>query len=296
MEESMKDITGTTAVCGLIGHPVSHTLSPLIHNTLSQLLGIELVYVPFEVAPERVKEAVEGAYALNIKGLNVTVPHKSAVIPYLTDIDPLAEKIGAVNTLVRTADGYKGYNTDMPGLYRELQSEGVEIAGRDVILLGAGGVSRAVAFLCAQYGANRVYILNRTIEKAQEIAKEVNQSFGRECLVPMMLSAYREIPEGKYPVIQGTSVGLAPHEDQAVIEDPEFYKLVETGVDLIYRPAQTKFMKLAKAAGAQAYNGLKMLLYQGIMAYELWNEIQVSEEMAGLVYQKMKEALGIYEE
>lgn len=292
----MKDITGTTAVCGLIGHPVSHTLSPLIHNTLSQLLGIELVYVPFEVAPERVKEAVEGAYALNIKGLNVTVPHKSAVIPYLSDIDPLAEKIGAVNTLVRTADGYKGYNTDMPGLYRELQSEGVEIAGRDVILLGAGGVSRAVAFLCAQYGANRVYILNRTIEKAQEIAKEVNQSFGRECLVPMMLSAYREIPEGKYPVIQGTSVGLAPHEDQAVIEDPEFYKLVETGVDLIYRPAQTKFMKLAKAAGAQAYNGLKMLLYQGIIAYELWNEIQVSEEMAGLVYQKMKEALGIYEE
>ena len=292
----MKDITGTTAVCGLIGHPVSHTLSPLIHNTLSQLLGIELVYVPFEVAPERVKEAVEGAYALNIKGLNVTVPHKSAVIPYLSDIDPLAEKIGAVNTLVRTAGGYKGYNTDMPGLYRELQSEGVEIAGRDVILLGAGGVSRAVAFLCAQYGANRVYILNRTIEKAQEIAKEVNQSFGRECLVPMMLSAYREIPEGKYPVIQGTSVGLAPHEDQAVIEDPEFYKLVETGVDLIYRPAQTKFMKLAKAAGAQAYNGLKMLLYQGIIAYELWNEIQVSEEMAGLVYQKMKEALGIYEE
>lgn len=292
----MKDITGTTAVCGLIGHPVSHTLSPLIHNTLSQLLGIELVYVPFEVAPERVKEAVEGAYALNIKGLNVTVPHKSAVIPYLSDIDPLAEKIGAVNTLVRTADGYKGYNTDMPGLYRELQSEGVEIAGRDVILLGAGGVSRAVAFLCAQYGANRVYILNRTIEKAQEIAKEVNQSFGRECLVPMMLSAYREIPEGKYPVIQGTSVGLAPHEDQAVIEDPEFYELVETGVDLIYRPAQTKFMKLAKAAGAQAYNGLKMLLYQGIIAYELWNEIQVSEEMAGLVYQKMKEALGIYEE
>ncbi|MGN1159350.1 MAG: shikimate dehydrogenase [Lachnospiraceae bacterium] len=292
----MKDITGTTAVCGLIGHPVSHTLSPLIHNTLSQLLGIELVYVPFEVAPERVKEAVEGAYALNIKGLNVTVPHKSAVIPYLSDIDPLAEKIGAVNTLVRTADGYKGYNTDMPGLYRELQSEGVEIAGRDVILLGAGGVSRAVAFLCAQYGANRVYILNRTIEKAQEIAKEVNQSFGRECLVPMMLSAYREIPEGKYPVIQGTSVGLAPHEDQAVIEDPEFYKLVETGVDLIYRPAQTKFMKLAKAAGAQAYNGLKMLLYQGIIAYELWNEIRVSEEMAGLVYQKMKEALGIYEE
>ena len=289
-------INGYTRTCGLIGNPVEHTMSPAIHNTLAEAMGENMVYVPFRVPENSVKEAVEGARALNLLGCNVTVPYKSAVLPYLTEIDSLAEKIGAVNTLVRTDNGFKGYNTDMPGLYRELQSEGVEIAGRDVILLGAGGVSRAVAFLCAQYGANRVYILNRTIEKAQEIAKEVNQSFGRECIVPMMLSSYREIPEGKYPVIQGTSVGLAPHEDQAVIEDPEFYELVETGVYLIYRPAQTKFMKLAKAAGAQAYNGLKMLLYQGIIAYELWNEIQVSEEMAGLVYQKMKEALGIYEE
>ncbi len=292
----MKDVTGKTAVCGLIGNPVEHTLSPLIHNTLSQLLGIELVYVPFLVGEERVEDAVKGAYALNIKGLNATVPHKSAVIPHLCAIDSLAEKIGAVNTLVRTADGYKGYNTDMPGLYRQLQSEGVELAGKEVILLGAGGAARAVAFMCAQYGADKVYILNRTVEKAQAVAKEVNDSFGRECLVPMPLSQYRDIPKGKYLVIQGTSIGLAPNVEDVVIADPEFYAMVETGVDLIYKPAETKFMKLVKAAGAKAYNGLKMLLYQGVIAYELWNDIQVPEEMAELVYQKMKEALGIYEE
>lgn len=287
----MKDVTGKTAVCGLIGNPVEHTLSPLIHNTLSQLLGMELVYVPFLVEEERVGEAVKGAYALNIKGLNATVPHKSAVIPHLCEVDELAVRIGAVNTLVRTDGGYKGYNTDMPGLYRQLQSEGVELAGKEVILLGAGGAARAVAFMCVQYGAQKVYILNRTLEKAQAVAKEVNESFGKECLIPMALSDYHRIPKKKYLVIQGTSIGLSPNVDDVVIDDPEFYELVETGVDLIYKPAETKFMKLVKAAGAKAYNGLKMLLYQGIIAYELWNDIAIPDEMAEIVYQRMKEVL-----
>lgn len=287
----MKDVTGKTAVCGLIGNPVEHTLSPLIHNTLSELVGMELVYVPFLVEEERVGEAVKGAYALNIKGLNATVPHKSAVIPHLCEVDELAVRIGAVNTLVRTDGGYKGYNTDMPGLYRQLQSEGVELAGKEVILLGAGGAARAVAFMCVQYGAQKVYILNRTLEKAQAVAKEVNESFGKECLMPMALSDYHRIPKKKYLVIQGTSIGLSPNVDDVVIDDPEFYELVETGVDLIYKPVETKFMKLVKATGAKAYNGLKMLLYQGIIAYELWNDIEISDEMAEIVYQKMKEVL-----
>lgn len=289
----MMEVTGKTAVCGLIGNPVAHTLSPLIHNTLSELLGKELVYVPFHVENQRVKQAVEGAFALNIKGLNVTVPHKSAVIPYLCEIDPLAEKIGAVNTLVRKEQGYKGYNTDMPGLYKALVSEGVEIAGRQVILLGAGGVSRAVAFLCAQYGAQKVYILNRTKERACEVAREVNECFERECLIPMLLTEYVKIPKEKYLIIQGTSVGLAPNIEDAVIEEPAFYELAQTGVDLIFNPAETKFMKLVKRSGGKAFNGLKMLLYQGIIAYELWNDIHVSQEMALQVYEKLKDALGM---
>ena len=135
----LNDINGYTRTCGLIGNPVEHTLSPVIHNTLSMVLGENLAYVPFHVENGRLEDAVKGAFALNLLGLNVTVPYKSDVIPYLTDIDPLAENIGAVNTLVRTETGYKGYNTDMPGLYRAMCEDGVKVKGEKVLILGAGG-------------------------------------------------------------------------------------------------------------------------------------------------------------
>ena len=121
------EITGTTRTCGLMGNPVEHTLSPVIHNTLAERLGHNLVYVPFLVQPDKLDEAVKGAEALNLLGLNVTVPYKSDVIKSLAAIDPLAKNIGAVNTLVRVANGYKGYNTDMEGLYRAMQSEQIRI-------------------------------------------------------------------------------------------------------------------------------------------------------------------------
>lgn len=286
-------INGKTKVCGLIGNPVEHTLSPLIHNHLAKALGENLVYVPFLVENEDVEAAVKGAYALSITGLNVTVPHKSAVIPYLKELDPLADKIGAVNTLVRTEGGYKGYNTDMSGLLRAMKSEGIQIEGKETLLLGAGGASRAVAFMLATEGAKQVYLLNRTVDRAQAVAKEVNGAVGREAIVPMSLSEYQNLPKEKYLCIQGTSVGLYPDCDKAVIEEPDFYKLVDVAVDLIYKPADTKFMTLCREAGAKAYNGLKMLLYQGVIAYELWNRVQVEESLCQEIYEKMKEAVKV---
>ncbi len=291
----MREIKGTTAVCGLIGNPVEHTLSPLIHNSLSELLGVELAYVPFLVGDGKIGEAVRGAHALHIKGLNVTVPYKSAVIPYLCGIDPLAHKIGAVNTLVRREDGYQGFNTDMPGLYRALLSEDVAVADRDVIILGAGGVGRAVAMMCALNGASKVYLLNRTLEKAKTVADEVNAAAGRKCIRAAALADYHKLPKEKYLAIQATSVGLYPHVEDAVIEDAEFYDYVGVGVDLIFNPAETAFMKYAARAGARTMNGLKMLLYQGVLAYELWNDVKVTDEQAQAVYQRMEEAMGIHE-
>lgn len=282
------EINGKTRTCGLIGNPVEHTLSPMIHNTLAELLGHNLVYVPFPVKAGQVAQAVSGADALNLLGLNVTVPYKSAVIESLKEIDGLAGNIGAVNTLVRTAGGYKGYNTDMEGLYRAMVSEGISIAGETVILLGAGGAARAVAYLCAVRGAEQVYMLNRTLDKAQAVAGEVNRAMGREVICPMALEDYTMLPAGKYLTIQGTSVGLAPHTEEAVITDDAFYEKVSTGFDLIYRPWETKFMQLTRAHGGQAYNGLKMLLYQGIIAYELWNDVKISEEEAQVVYERLK--------
>ena len=138
-------VDGKTAVCGLIGNPVEHTLSPVIHNTLARMTGENLIYVPFRVEKERVEDALKGAFALNVLGLNVTVPHKSEVLPYLDGVDEEAAMIGAVNTLVRTEKGYRGYNTDLPGLYRALLSEGIQVEGEEILLLGAGGASRAAA-------------------------------------------------------------------------------------------------------------------------------------------------------
>ncbi len=282
-------IDGKTNVCGLIGNPVEHTLSPMIHNTLAGRLGHNLVYVPFPVEPGRVGDAVRGAGALHLLGLNVTVPYKSDVIESLKEIDELARNIGAVNTLVRTEVGYKGYNTDMEGLYRAMSSEGIRIEGEQIVLLGAGGAARAVAYLCAVKGAERGYMLNRTFDKAQTVAEEVNRVVGRDAILPMAMKDYSKLPEGKYLAIQGTSVGLAPHAEEVVIADDAFYEKIHTGFDLIYSPWETKFMRLVKEHGGHAYNGLKMLLYQGIIAYELWNDVQVSEEDAQAVYERLKE-------
>lgn len=289
----MEMIDGRTRTCGLIGNPVEHTMSPAIHNTLAKRCGHNLVYVPFFVEEGKVPEAVKGAYALNILGLNMTVPYKSEVIESLVEVDELAAQIGAVNTLVRTEGGYKGYNTDMSGLHRAMASEGIRIEGEKIILLGAGGAARAVAYLCARQKAKQVYLLNRTLEKAEKVAAEVNKAFGKDVIVPMLLSDYPKLPEQKFLAIQGTSVGLAPHEEDVIIEDTDFYRKIHTGFDLIYKPLTTRFMRMVKEAGGEAYNGLKMLLYQGIDAYELWNQVKINEEDAAAAYEKMKQAMGI---
>lgn len=288
-------IDGYTRTCGLIGNPVEHTMSPAIHNTLAENLEENLVYVPFHVPTGHVKEAVEGAFALNLLGCNVTVPYKSDVIPYLKEIDPLAKRIGAVNTLVRTDMGFKGYNTDMPGLYRAMLSDGVEIAGESVLILGAGGVARAVAVLLAEKNAKEIIILNRTLEKASKIADEVNGYVGHALVKAMRLEDYAVLPGEKYLAIQATNIGMFPNVNDVVIEDKAFYKKIHTGYDLIFNPIETKFMWLVKEAGGNAYHGLKMLLYQGIIAYELWTGAEISDELTAEAYSAMKHAMKIEE-
>lgn len=285
----MKEIKGTTRVCGLIGNPVGHSISPLIHNTLAELCGLDMVYTAFKVEKEDVHTAVAGAYALNVLGMNVTVPHKQEVISVIDSVDPLAKAIGAVNTLVRTDNGYKGYNTDILGLERELEEENIDLKDSRVILLGAGGAARAIAFLCVSKGAVEVAILNRTEEKAHIIAADVNKHLNSNAAYAMKLSDYEKLEGDGYIVIQTTSVGLYPNCEEAVIEDEAFYKKAAVGVDIIYNPAQTKFMKLMQAQNKPAYNGLKMLLYQGVSAFELWNNISVDSKKIQKVYESMKE-------
>lgn len=286
------EINGYTRVCGLIGNPVEHTMSPAIQNTLASATGENLVYVPFHVPAGQVKEAVEGALALNLLGCNVTVPYKSDVIPYLKEIDGLAEKIGAVNTLVRVPGGFKGYNTDMPGLYRAMREDGVKIENEEVLILGAGGVARAVAMLLAEKGAARAIFLNRTVERAEKVAEEVNRVAGREFAGALALEDHRRLSgEKTYLCIQATNVGMFPKTEEAVIEDEAFYRKLHTGYDLIFNPAKTRFMELTQKAGGRAFNGLKMLLWQGVIAYELWTGRQVDSDVAGQACEAMMKAM-----
>ncbi len=290
----MTIVNGHTRTCGLIGNPVEHTLSPVIHNTLAELTGENLVYVPFHVPTGYIGDGVKGAYALNLLGMNVTVPYKSDVIPHLKEIDSCAEQIGAVNTLVRIEGGFKGYNTDNPGLYRAMCVDGVEISGEKVLILGAGGVARAVAMLMVQKGAAQVILLNRTLERAERIAEEVNKITGKNIASAMALENYKELDTNeKYLAIQATSVGMHPNAEDVVIEEEAFYQMIHTGYDLIFNPWETRFMKLVKAHGGRAFNGAKMLLYQGIIAYELWTGKQIEETHAEIVYEKMCKAMGI---
>lgn len=293
------EIDAKTKVCGLIGYPVEHSVSPVIHNSLAELYNRNLVYVPLPVKPGGLKEAVAGAEAFGFAGMNVTVPYKSEVIPYLQKIDPLAKQIGAVNTLVPTEGGFKGYNTDMPGLYRAMCADGVEIAGEDVILLGAGGVARAIAYLLLEKGAKHIRILNRSRERARCLTEEVNKAAERAGKKEAFAAAYgleeyKKLDDGRrYLAIQATNVGMFPHTGHAVIEDEDFYKLVKTGYDVIFNPTTTRFTELVRRCGGEAFHGLKMLLYQGIIAWELWNDMEVDREAETEIYRKMEKALGV---
>ncbi len=284
-------IDGYTRTCGLIGNPVEHTISPLIQNTLAEKSDFNLTYVPFHVNEGMLEDAVRGGFALNLLGMNVTVPYKNDVIPFLKDIDPLAKKIGAVNTLVRVENGYKGYNTDMPGLYRAMVSDGFEFDGKKIVILGAGGVARAVGVMLAEKDVEKIVLVNRTVEKAQIIADELNGYAGREVASVLALKDIDKLEGDGYIAIQATNVGMFPKVDEAVVEDESFYKKIVKGYDLVYNPANTKFMQLLKKQGKKAYNGLKMLLYQGIIAYELWTERKISDETADYIYDLMVETM-----
>ena len=277
-------IRGNTKIYSLIGNPVAHTLSPKLHNALATLMGHNNIYVAFPVMPGNIEMAIRGAHALSLQGLNVTVPYKTDVIPYLKDVDKNAAMIGAVNTLVRCEDGYVGYNTDNIGLYRAMQSEKMEIEGSEIVILGAGGSARAAAFLCAEKNASRVFILNRTADKAKELASEVNKTMKIDKFIGLGLEEINTLPEQDLIAIQCTSVGMSPNVNETLIDDLTFYRRIKAGIDMIYDPVETVFMKNIKLNGGKAINGLKMLLYQGIAAYELWNQESVSNGIAEKVY------------
>ena len=173
-----KEITGKTKVCALLGDPVEHTMSPAMHNAAFRELGLDYVYIPFRVRTEHLARAVDGLRALNTGGFNVTIPHKVVIMPMLDSLDPLAEKIGAVNTVVNNDGELKGYNTDAAGFLQSLLERDGEPVGKSVVVLGAGGAARAITYILAEKGAN-LTILNRQLELewAVELARRISNDF-----------------------------------------------------------------------------------------------------------------------
>ena len=291
----MRDISGTTKLCGLLGNPVEHSLSPVIHNNLACMSNTDMSYSCFCVEEKDLKSAIDGAFALGIQGLNVTVPHKQAVMPFLCGIDPIAEAIGAVNTLVRTPDGFFGYNTDILGFARELEENGLGIKNRDVVILGAGGVARAITFACVKEGAAKIFILNRTIDNARKIAEDTEKFF--ECapgskVIPVEMSASEYLNSEDFLLVQTTSVGMYPNVSETLLENTNLYEKAAFGFDVIYNPFDTVFMKKLRRVGKKAINGLPMLLYQGVESYKKWfPESKLSSSMERDTFFKLRGAL-----
>jgi shikimate dehydrogenase len=262
-------ISGKTKICALIGDPVEHTMSPVMHNTAYKKLGLDYVYVPFRVKPAGLAQAVAGLRALNVRGFNVTIPHKVAIIPLLDGLDPLAEKVGAVNTVVNTEGELRGYNTDAEGFLRALTEHGIKPKGKKVVVLGAGGAARAISYIMAEKGA-RLTVLNRQeeLDWAENIASMIREDLGKEVKVYELRQLTQAI-EGVDLLVNATSVGMNP----AVEESPVPAKLlskVPVVFDIVYNPIITKLLKEAGAAGTKTIGGVEMLAWQGALAFEMW--------------------------
>ena len=264
-------VSGTTKICGLIGDPVEHTMSPVMHNAAFEKAGLDYLYVPFRVQEAELSQAIAGMRALNMKGLNVTIPHKVAVLQFMDKLDPLAEKIGAVNTIVNDDGVLTGYNTDGAGLLQALLERGVEPAGKNIVILGAGGASRAISFTLADRGGHLV-ILNRLLELdwAKELADRISQIFTREVAALELNRENLAGVLGKADIlVNATSVGMSPNTDQTLVDSD----LLGRGLivfDIVYNPIKTRLLREAEAAGAETISGLDMLVWQGALAFEKW--------------------------
>ena len=248
-------ITPSTKLCAIIGNPIGHTLSPLVHNAAFKHLDLDYVFLAFEV--ERLQEAVRGIAALGLKGVSVTIPHKVEVMDYLDEIDPVARRIGAVNTIVNRDGRLIGYNTDWSGAIKALEDR-IDLRGKTAAVLGAGGAARAIAFGLRERGAQPI-ILNRTVARAEALASALQCPFA-----PIDL-----IEEISFDLlINATSVGMSPQVERTPLRQAA----LKGGLvfDTVYNPLKTRLIREAEESGCPTVNGLEMFVNQAAAQFELW--------------------------
>ncbi|WNZ47839.1 shikimate dehydrogenase [Leptolyngbya boryana CZ1] len=265
----MKQITGKTKLLGVIGDPIEHSLSPIMHNAAIEKMGLDFIYVPFRVRD--LKPAIAGFAAIDLQGFSITIPHKQAIIPLLSEITDAAKAIGAVNTVWKGESGWIGTNTDITGFLAPLRSHAPSVA----VVLGNGGAARAVVAGCAELGCSEIHVVGRS--KLQEFQAAWNLS----ALKTHTWDQLSDLLPHADLIVNTTPIGMSPNFDDSPITDHHAERIQENAIayDLIYVPNPTRFLKQAQQQGATAIDGLEMLVQQGAAALEIWTQQEVPVEV-----------------
>lgn len=278
------NITGKTGLLAVLGTPIQHSLSPAMHNLALQTLGLDYTYLAFDIKEEQVGQALEGLKLFGFRGCNLTMPLKKKALEYCDHLSESARISGAVNTIINDHGILTGDTTDGTGVLWAMRANGHEMLGKKVTIMGAGGASVSIVTQGALDGVKEITVFNRKGESfsmMEQVAEELNQI--TNCNVKVLTlededRLRREIKESQF-LINGTSLGMAPHEDTCILPDSSYFHRDLVVADVVYDPRETKFMKFAKEAGAIAYNGLDMLLYQGAKSFELWMGVPMPVEI-----------------
>ncbi|NEP11700.1 MAG: shikimate dehydrogenase [Symploca sp. SIO2C1] len=268
----MQLITGTTKLLGIIGDPVEHSFSPVMHNKAIASLGVDYVYLPLPIKPKDLAVAIAGFEAIGIVGFSITIPHKQAIIPLLSEVSDIAQGVGAVNTVYRTDRGWWGTNTDVAGFISPLQAIDRDWSQTKVVILGYGGAARAVVVGCTQLGCKEIHVIGRNPEKLSQF----QQSWEKTPLpVSINIHPWQElselVPQADL-LVNSTPVGMYPDIDSSPVDAATMERLSAKAIayDLIYTPSPTKFLQQAKQQGAVIFDGLEMLVQQGVAAFKIW--------------------------
>jgi len=262
-------ISGHTRVLCVIGYPIEHSMSPIMHNAVIRELKLNYIYLAFKVSPNNLNLAVKGFRAFNIKGINVTLPFKQKIMKYLDDIDPIAQKIGAVNTIKNDNGNLIGRNTDAEGAKSALINAGYTISGKNILILGAGGAARALTCILAK-DINRIVIANRTEKRSIKLANELKKNFSIKVEGKKnTISVLKEESKKADILINTTPIGMYPSVEKSPIP-AEFLHKDLIVYDIVYNPLETKLMKDATKMGCNTIGGLDMLVNQGALAFEWW--------------------------
>ena len=269
------EITSETRLCGLIGHPIIHSVSPQMHNAAFKFLKLSYIYLAFDVLDEKLGEAVRGLASLGARGFNVTIPHKVSVIRFLDYLDSSAEKAGAVNTVVIREGELVGYNTDVNGVREVLKRTG-GIEGERALIIGAGGAARAVGVALIECGFRDILIANRTPERGRELAERLRELGANSGYIEFRkLESY--IGETRL-IVNTTPIGMWPNIDESPVREEKINEKMVV-LDLVYNPAETRLLKEARLRGAVTLSGLEVLVEQGAAAFKLWTGVEAPREV-----------------